>query len=194
MELTHPQLSQKAILTAVSQAQAYYEDLHISPLMIHLSFSQGGALGGDSHGVHTDDALASPTSSSPRDKKEVAKQVGGTTIQSELLNVVLKSVGVSLTEIQDVVFKLAYFERRFSFFNRQQLQGEIQSHYTRQFIKQAYVLVLGLDIIGNPFGLVRDLSAGVEDFFYQPFKGAVQGPVEFVEVGFWNFKNLYPRF
>ncbi|KAK6013370.1 hypothetical protein OSTOST_21317, partial [Ostertagia ostertagi] len=42
-----------------------------------------------------------------------------------------------------------------------------------------YVLVLGLDIIGNPFGLVRDLSAGVEDLFYQPFQGLVQGPEEF---------------
>lgn len=39
-----------------------------------------------------------------------------------------------------------------------------------------YVLVLGLDIIGNPFGLVRDLSAGVEDLFYQPFQGLIQGP------------------
>ena len=41
-----------------------------------------------------------------------------------------------------------------------------------QAIKQLYVLVLGLDIIGNPFGLVRDLSSGVEDLFYQPFQGA----------------------
>lgn len=40
----------------------------------------------------------------------------------------------------------------------------------KQAIKQLYVLVLGLDIIGNPFGLVRDLSTGVEDFFYQPFQ------------------------
>ena len=39
--------------------------------------------------------------------------------------------------------------------------------------------MLGLDIIGNPFGLVRDLSAGVEDLFYQPFQGAIQGPEEF---------------
>lgn len=56
------------------------------------------------------------------------------------------------------------------FYNRQQLQSEIISHYMKQAIKQLYVLVLGLDIIGNPFGLVRDLSTGVEDFFYQPFQ------------------------
>jgi vacuolar protein sorting-associated protein 13A/C len=61
------------------------------------------------------------------------------------------------------------------------LTAEIQSHYIRQFIKQAYVLVLGLDIIGNPFGLIRDLQTGIEDFFYQPIQGAVTGPMEFVE-------------
>lgn len=70
------------------------------------------------------------------------------------------------------VVRLAFFERRFIFYNRQQLQGEIVSHYMKQAIKQLYVLVLGLDIIGNPFGLVRDLSTGVEDFFYQPFQAS----------------------
>lgn len=115
--------------------------------MVHLSFSQGGSLGKHDKHAH-----------------------GGINIHSELLNVVLKSVGVTLTELQDIVFKLAYFERRFVFYNTQELMAEIQSHYVTQFIKQCYVLVLGLDIIGNPYGLVRDLSSGVEDFFYQPFQ------------------------
>ncbi|XP_026043172.1 vacuolar protein sorting-associated protein 13A-like [Astatotilapia calliptera] len=44
-----------------------------------------------------------------------------------------------------------------------------------------YVLVLGLDVLGNPFGLIRGLSEGVEDFFYEPYQGAIQGPEEFVE-------------
>uniref|UniRef100_A0A8K9WXD6 Vacuolar protein sorting-associated protein 13 VPS13 adaptor binding domain-containing protein n=1 Tax=Oncorhynchus mykiss TaxID=8022 RepID=A0A8K9WXD6_ONCMY len=50
-----------------------------------------------------------------------------------------------------------------------------------QFLKQMYVLVLGLDVLGNPFGLIRGLSEGVEAFFYEPFQGAVQGPEEFAE-------------
>uniref|UniRef100_A0A8C5F4Z8 Vacuolar protein sorting 13 homolog A n=1 Tax=Gadus morhua TaxID=8049 RepID=A0A8C5F4Z8_GADMO len=48
-------------------------------------------------------------------------------------------------------------------------------------IKQMYVLVLGLDVLGNPFGLIRGLSEGVEAFFYEPYQGAIQGPEEFVE-------------
>lgn len=33
-----------------------------------------------------------------------------------------------------------------------------------------YVLVLGLDVLGNPFGLIRGLSEGVEAFFYEPYQ------------------------
>uniref|UniRef100_A0A1I8A753 VPS13_C domain-containing protein n=1 Tax=Steinernema glaseri TaxID=37863 RepID=A0A1I8A753_9BILA len=155
LAVTKAQLSDRAVSTASTQQKAYYDDLHISPLMIHLSFSQGGA------------SKKGENDSLP--------------IQSEFINVILKSVGVSVTELQDVVFKLAYFERQYVFYNRLQLQAEIQSHYMMQAVKQLYVLVLGLDIIGNPFGLVRDLSTGVEDLFYQPFQGLIQGPEEFAE-------------
>lgn len=59
--------------------------------------------------------------------------------------------------------------------------AEIRTHYTQQAVKQLYVLVLGLDVIGNPFGLVLGLTQGVGDLFYEPFQGAIQGPGEFAE-------------
>lgn len=43
-------------------------------------------------------------------------------------------------------------------------------HYRGQMIKQLYVLVLGLDVLGNPFGLVVGISEGVQDLFYEPFQ------------------------
>jgi vacuolar protein sorting-associated protein 13A/C len=43
-------------------------------------------------------------------------------------------------------------------------------HYAGQSVKQLYVLVLGLDVIGNPYGLVLGLTQGVEDLFYEPFQ------------------------
>lgn len=69
-----------------------------------------------------------------------------------------------------LIFRLAYFERKNTFYNKQQLQGEIVSHYTKQFLRQLYVLVFGLEILGNPYGLVVDVVGGVQDFFYQPFQ------------------------
>lgn len=36
------------------------------------------------------------------------------------------------------------------------------------------MLVLGLDVLGNPFGLIRGLSEGVEALFYEPFQVLVE--------------------
>lgn len=33
-----------------------------------------------------------------------------------------------------------------------------------------YVLILGLEVLGNPFGLIREFSEGVEAFFYEPYQ------------------------
>ncbi|XP_062310041.1 LOW QUALITY PROTEIN: vacuolar protein sorting-associated protein 13A [Osmerus eperlanus] len=135
-----------------------YEYFHISPIKLHLSFS-----------------LSSGGEDGNKEKRETE------VIPVQSLNLLLKSIGATLTDVQDVVFKLAFFELTFQFRTHQQLQWEVIRHYSKQAIKQMYVLVLGLDVLGNPFGLIRGLSEGVEAFFYEPYQGAIQGPEEFVE-------------
>lgn len=80
-----------------------------------------------------------------------------------------------------VVFRLEFFERNGVFLSWKQLTRDLTWHYTQQAIKQLYVLVLGLDVIGNPFAMISGIGEGVEKFFYEPFQGAIQGPDEFVE-------------
>lgn len=87
-----------------------------------------------------------------------------------VLSTILQGVGVTLTDINDIVFRLTFFEREYNFFTQKQLISEIVSHYTNQAVKQAYVLILGLDVIGNPYGLVVGFTKGVEDLFYEPFQ------------------------
>ncbi|XP_062855375.1 vacuolar protein sorting-associated protein 13A isoform X2 [Trichomycterus rosablanca] len=135
-----------------------YEYFHISPIKLHLSFS---------------------LSSGGEDGNKTKRDTEMIPVQS--LNLLLKSIGATLTDVQDVVFKLAFFELTFQFCTTQQLQWEVVRHYSKQAIKQMYVLVLGLDVLGNPFGLIRGLSEGVEAFFYEPYQGAIQGPEEFME-------------
>ncbi|XP_067941641.1 intermembrane lipid transfer protein VPS13A-like [Watersipora subatra] len=137
--------------TANKGHKNFYDELHISPLKIHLSFSVQG----------TSD--------------------GKVVIQSEALQLFMQSVGVALTDVQDIIFRIAYFERKYMFFEKKALAGQIQRHYTQQIIKQAYVLVLGLDVLGNPFGLIEGLADGAKGLFYEPIQGAIQGPEEFVE-------------
>uniref|UniRef100_A0A8D0CMI8 Vacuolar protein sorting 13 homolog A n=1 Tax=Scleropages formosus TaxID=113540 RepID=A0A8D0CMI8_SCLFO len=146
------------VSAADTSPTSLYEYFHISPIKLHLSFS-----------------LSSGGEDGNREKRETE------VIPVQSLNLLLKSIGATLTDVQDVVFKLAYFELTFQFRTRQQLQWEVIRHYSKQAIKQMYVLVLGLDVLGNPFGLIRGLSEGVEAFFYEPYQGAIQGPEEFVE-------------
>ncbi|KAJ0001755.1 hypothetical protein NQD34_001551 [Periophthalmus magnuspinnatus] len=151
LQMLQPELME-ASLTDIT-GLSFFEHFHISPIKLHLSLSLG--------------------SSGDDPSQEVAA------VQS--LNLLLKSIGATLTDVDDIIFKLAYFEVKYQFYSRDKLMWEVISHYTEQFLKQMYVLVLGLDVLGNPFGLIRGLSEGVEAFFYEPFQGAVQGPEEFAE-------------
>jgi len=111
-------------------------------------------------------------------------------VMPHVLNVLLQGIGVTLTDIHDIVFKLAYFERTHVFMTREQFIREMSFHYAGQAIKQAYVLILGLDVIGNPYGLVVGTIKGIEDLFYEPFQGAIQGPGEFAEGLFLGLRSM----
>uniref|UniRef100_A0ABK0LY18 Vacuolar protein sorting 13 homolog A n=1 Tax=Rattus norvegicus TaxID=10116 RepID=A0ABK0LY18_RAT len=147
------------VVSSVDQSQVnLFEYFHISPIKLHLSVSL----------------------SSGRDEAKDTEQHGGL-IPVHSLNLLLKSIGATLTDVQDVVFKLAFFQLNYQFHTTSELQSEVIRHYSKQAIKQMYVLILGLDVLGNPFGLIREFSEGVEAFFYEPYQGAIQGPEEFVE-------------
>ncbi|GLH03016.1 Vacuolar protein sorting-associated protein 13 [Gryllus bimaculatus] len=141
----------KALLPAhvalgASRGQKHYFCLlHFSPLKIHLSLSLSGDAG-------------------VRKGRE----------PPHALRVLLHSLGVTLTNAQDVVFRLAYFERQDALLSIQQLLSQANDHYRSQVLKQLYVLVLGLDVLGNPLNFVKGLKQGVED-------GAIQGPEEFAQ-------------
>ena len=73
---------------------------------------------------------------------------------------------------------MAYFQQKGVLLSTGQLLVLIQSHYTQQALQQAYVLILGLDVLGNPYGLVRDFTQGLGDFFYEPFLVSGAAPTD----------------
>ena len=46
-----------------------------------------------------------------------------------------------------------------------------------------YVLVLGLDVLGNPFALITGLKEGAIDFFYEPYQVRCASFPEFAQQG-----------
>jgi vacuolar protein sorting-associated protein 13A/C len=67
-------------------------------------------------------------------------------------------------------FRLNFYERKNDRYTIAKLTKEIGDHYQNQFLKQIHVVVLGLDVLGNPFGVIRGVKEGMESFFYEPYK------------------------
>ncbi|KAM7308838.1 vacuolar protein sorting-associated protein 13A isoform X4 [Ixodes scapularis] len=132
-----------------------FEFVHLSPVKIHLSFSPRG----------TTHKSVSDFGSLPQD----------------ILDVFLNSIGATLSEVKDVELRMAYFEQKGRLETVGDLLTEVKSHYISQVVQQCYVLILGLDVLGNPYGLVKDFTRGLGDFFYEPIAGSIHGPEEFAE-------------
>ncbi|XP_057314177.1 intermembrane lipid transfer protein VPS13A-like isoform X2 [Hydractinia symbiolongicarpus] len=135
---------------------------HLSPVKIHLSFSM-------------DDELNESSKSSSND---------------ELLQWFISTIGIQFTDISDAVIKLGYFERKNTFITQDMLFADATKHYLLQAVKQFHVLVLGLDVLGNPYGLISEYGQGVKDLFYEPYLGSVAGPHQFAEGLAYGIKSL----
>jgi len=96
-----------------------------------------------------------------------------------------------LTEFNNVLFKIDYFERKNILLSNSETVSLAVGHYVRQVLKQFYVIVLGLDVIGNPVGLLMGLKQGVGDLFYEPYMGIIQGPEEFAEGLALGIRSLF---
>ena len=57
------------------------------------------------------------------------------------------------------------------------LTQRIQKLYLRELIKQIYKIVLSVDILGNPMGLVSNIGTGVKAFFEDPARGFIKSPL-----------------
>jgi vacuolar protein sorting-associated protein 13A/C len=92
--------------TAVSLGRKdFYDYLHLSPLKIHVSFSLTS--------YH-------------------ARRDGASTRGSNFIMLLLQSFGVTVTDSNDIVFRLAYFERKHQFYGLADLISEMSRHYTSQ--------------------------------------------------------------
>uniref|UniRef100_A0A669P889 Vacuolar protein sorting 13 homolog C n=1 Tax=Phasianus colchicus TaxID=9054 RepID=A0A669P889_PHACC len=110
---------------------SFFELFHISPIKLHLSLS-----------------LASGGEASEKSEEMIA-------IHS--LNLLLKSIGATLTDVDDLIFKLAYFEIKYQFYKRDQLMKRAVRHYSEQVKKQ---LLLSVPL-GGAAGVVSRITGSV---------------------------------
>lgn len=113
--------------------------------------------------------------------------VSFTLIDSKVISIIpvidflLRSLCVTLSEFRDLTFKINFFERKNVLMNASELVSEIAGHYVRQGLSQFYVVVLGFSVLGNPAGVLLGLGRGIGNLFYEPYLGIIEGPQEFVK-------------
>ncbi|KAG7165374.1 Vacuolar protein sorting-associated protein 13-like, partial [Homarus americanus] len=91
----------------------------------------------------------------------------------------VERVCVAGLQMKNVSIRVGHYERQSIPWDK--LVLDFLDHAKYQLVQQVYVLVLGLDILGNPYQRLRDLSQGVKDLIYQPALGIIEGPDEFAE-------------
>lgn len=67
-----------------------------------------------------------------------------------------------------MIDRLGFFERRGVLLSSAQMQTQAVSHYRQQLMLQIYVVIFGLDVLGNPYGLIKDITEGLGELFYEP--------------------------
>lgn len=67
-----------------------------------------------------------------------------------------------------MIDRLGFFERRGVLLSSAQIQTQAVSHYRQQLMLQIYVVIFGLDVLGNPYGLIKDITEGLGELFYEP--------------------------
>ena len=96
-----------------------------------------------------------------------------------LLVTILNVLCSTLTSFSDVTIKLGEFTFTNVFSDFDSLFNKLYSFYKNELLAQIYIIVLNMDLIGNPINLVEGLGTGFFEFFNEPRKGLLKGPEEF---------------
>ena len=88
------------------------------------------------------------------------------------------------------MFRLHFYERKHDRYTIKKLTKEITDHYEHQLLKQIHVVVLGLEVLGNPFTLIRGVAHGVQSFFYEPYQ-VIFNLIDFISIEINLFRVLW---
>nr|XP_026488707.1 vacuolar protein sorting-associated protein 13A-like isoform X1 [Vanessa tameamea] len=159
LALVHMPLPVIAMRSQTSaQRDVLFEFVHLSPIKLVLSLSSRG---------YSNENIDSPTRYRYGNQRENRPKL----FNSDLLEYLFNSWGSSLCDMKDVVLKMSYLELRNAPITLPSLLDTACRHYRLQLVQQFYVLVLGLNILGNPYSYIGDFSKGLKNY-YEPCLGS----------------------
>ncbi|PYH34659.1 membrane morphogenesis protein VPS13 [Aspergillus neoniger CBS 115656] len=122
----------------------YFELLHLQPMQIDISFMR-------TERVNAEDALQ----------------------PSNPLMFFVHVMTMSMGNVNDAPVRLNALMLENARVSLGVLVGNIQRHFTQEFLRQVHVVLGSADFLGNPVGLFNTVSSGVADIFYEPYQGLV---------------------
>nr|XP_022286655.1 vacuolar protein sorting-associated protein 13A-like isoform X3 [Crassostrea virginica] len=141
----------------------FFEMLKISPVKVHVTFSMRG---------------------NPHLTRDVQPSIA-----SDIKGFLRNSIGATFTEIKNIELRMGFFEKRGVLLSSAQIQSQVLAHYRQQLMLQIYVVIFGLDVLGNPYGLIKDITEGLGELFYEPLLDTIQGEDAFSSNLIRGFQN-----
>lgn len=77
-----------------------------------------------------------------------------------ILRVLASAIGVSLVNVDEATIKFNGIRLEDCFDTIGGITGKVASHYKKDAIKQLFIILGSLNIIGNPVGLFNNISTG----------------------------------
>ncbi|XP_050302982.1 intermembrane lipid transfer protein Vps13D isoform X2 [Anthonomus grandis grandis] len=104
---------------------------------------------------------------------EIRLSVRTATKLSKQLQRIKKKLGLTLIKFEDAAILLEPFDRKHPFETSQFLIKSIVKHFKDELRWQAGVILGSIDFIGNPLGLMNDVSEGISGFIFEGNVGAL---------------------
>ncbi|KAA8648687.1 hypothetical protein EYZ11_008781 [Aspergillus tanneri] len=122
----------------------YFELLHLQPMQVDISFMR-------TERVNVEDTMQ----------------------PSNPLMFVVNVMTMSMGNVNDAPVRLNALMLENARVSLGVLVGNIQRHYTQEFLRQIHIVLGSADFLGNPVGLFNNVSSGVAAIFYEPYQGFV---------------------
>jgi hypothetical protein len=87
------------------------------------------------------------------------------------LRLIINAIGTSLAKVANAPFHLKSISIGHSFIQPDALASRLVSHYQSEALRQAYVILGSVDVLGNPMIAWRNLRSGFQDFINEPVHG-----------------------
>ncbi|KAJ5133749.1 hypothetical protein N7526_005114 [Penicillium atrosanguineum] len=156
----------------------YFELLHLQPMQLDISFMR-------TERVNVEDTMQ----------------------PSNPLMFVVDVMTMSMGNVNDAPVRLNALMLENARVSFGSLVGNIQAHYTQEFLRQVHVILGSADFLGNPVGLFNNVSSGVAAIFYEPYQGLVmtdrpqelgigiaKGATSFVKKSVFGFSDSMAKF